>query len=220
MKEALKLELEALKYAASMGHGGIVREMKVTPFTIKEALAQPEQEPCGGCGGSGWVPRDPDIGTDQECFDCNGSGAQPEQEPVAWDVHVHTEHCFQGEYQHCCKYGDGDDCTAKPTKGALAPTSTQCEVPPEQEPVACDCRLQADECNGDTATFHPFQVGASCSTRLCERVYTTPPQRPWGKPWVSLTDEEISQLWISTSPYFNEDDFARNIEAKLKEKNT
>ena len=38
--------------------------------------------------------------------------------------------------------------------------------------------------------------------------------------WVGLTDWEISQLWISTSPYFNEDDFARAIEAKLKEKNT
>ena len=50
-------------------------------------------------------------------------------------------------------------------------------------------------------------------------LYTTPPKRPWGKPWVSLTDEEISQLWISTSPYFNEDDFARAIEAKLKQKN-
>jgi hypothetical protein len=40
--------------------------------------------------------------------------AQPEQEPLVRDVH--TEHCFQGEYQHCCKYGDGNDCTAKPTK--------------------------------------------------------------------------------------------------------
>jgi hypothetical protein len=47
-------------------------------------------------------------------------------------------------------------------------------------------------------------------------LYTTPPQRPW----VGLTDAEISQLWISTSPYFNEDDFAKAIEAKLKEKNT
>lgn len=34
------------------------------------------------------------------------------QKPVAGDVH--TEHCFQGEYKHCCKYGDGDDCTAAP----------------------------------------------------------------------------------------------------------
>ena len=49
---------------------------------IKEALAQPEQEPCGGCGGSGWVSRDPDIGTDQECFVCEGAGViKPQQEP-------------------------------------------------------------------------------------------------------------------------------------------
>ena len=41
------LTLEALKYAASKGHGRIVREIKIAPFTIKgdEALAQPEQEP-------------------------------------------------------------------------------------------------------------------------------------------------------------------------------
>ena len=47
-------------------------------------VAQPQQEPCGGCGGSGWVSRDPDIGTDQECFVCEGAGViKPEQEPVA-----------------------------------------------------------------------------------------------------------------------------------------
>ena len=44
--------------------------------------------------------------------------------------------------------------------------------------------------------------------------------KPAQRTWVGLTDGEISQLWISTSPYFNEDDFARAIEAKLKEKNT
>ena len=50
-------------------------------------IGKQEQELCGGCGGSGRVPRDPDIGTDQECFVCDGTGAQPkepEQEPVAW----------------------------------------------------------------------------------------------------------------------------------------
>ena len=40
------------------------------------------------------------------------------------------------------------------------------------------------------------------------------------KEWVGLTDAEISRLWLQTSPYFNEDDFARAIEARLKEKNT
>lgn len=33
---------------------------------------------CGNCGGTGWMVRDPDIGTDQECFVCNGSGRYSE----------------------------------------------------------------------------------------------------------------------------------------------
>ena len=42
----------------------------------KEAM---KLEPCGGCYGSGWITRDPDIGTDQECFVCGGSGACPKE---------------------------------------------------------------------------------------------------------------------------------------------
>ena len=38
--------------------------------------------------------------------------------------------------------------------------------------------------------------------------------------WVGLTDEEITDIWAEASPYYHEDDFARAIEAKLKEKNT
>jgi hypothetical protein len=38
--------------------------------------------------------------------------------------------------------------------------------------------------------------------------------------WVGLTDQERNQLWLGTSPYFNEEDFARAIEQRLKEKNT
>jgi hypothetical protein len=38
-------KLEALKYAASMGYGRDLLNMISAPFTIKEALAQPEQEP-------------------------------------------------------------------------------------------------------------------------------------------------------------------------------
>ena len=90
--EALKLSLEALEScdAAHITDGGRqwydekLVDKAIT--AIKEALAQSEQEPCGGCGGSGWVTRDPDIGTDQECFVCGGSGTypkEPEQEPVA-----------------------------------------------------------------------------------------------------------------------------------------
>ena len=45
-------------------------------------------------------------------------------------------------------------------------------------------------------------------------------KQPAQRTWVGLTDWEISQLWIGTSPYFNEVDFAGAIEARLKEKNT
>jgi hypothetical protein len=99
------LTLEALKYAASMGYPSSMLKDMFAPFTLKEALAQPEQEPV--------------------------------EDVVAY-------------------HSDGT------------------------------------------------------------RTVRIAPKRPW----VGLTDEEISQLWISTSPYFNEDDFARAVEAKLKELNT
>ena len=33
-----------------------------------------DETKCGHCHGTGWMVRDPDIGTDQECFVCEGSG--------------------------------------------------------------------------------------------------------------------------------------------------
>ena len=50
--------------------------------SVKLFTASQEQaDPCGACNGSGWVVRDPDIGTDQECFVCDGSGkAEASQE--------------------------------------------------------------------------------------------------------------------------------------------
>ena len=47
-------------------------------------------------------------------------------------------------------------------------------------------------------------------------LYTTPPQRPWGKPWVSLTDEQREEC---TQSPFTEDNY-QDIEDKLKELNT
>ena len=52
--------------------------------------------------------------------------------------------------------------------------------------------------------------------------YLTPPS----KPWVRLTDEEIDDAWLSLAILSNKglvelrNDYARAIEAKLKEKNT
>jgi hypothetical protein len=51
----------------------------------KKQEAAPVQEPvfCGACNGSGWVVRDPDIGTDQECFVCDGTGVSDDTTPPA-----------------------------------------------------------------------------------------------------------------------------------------
>ena len=52
-----------------------------------------------------------------------------------------------------------------------------------------------------------------------QRMFAVPKQ-PAQRHWVGLTDEEITDIWAGSSPYYHEDDFARAIEAKLKEKNT
>jgi len=54
-------------------------------------------------------------------------------------------------------------------------------------------------------------------------LYTHPPQRTWERPWVSLTDEEIEQVWIDMcgpQRWAMHSVYARKLEAKLKEKNT
>ena len=68
----------------------------------------------------------------------------------------------------------------------------------EQEPVCPDCKAKVlYEC-------------VACSSN------NYPPQRTW----VGLTDEEVTDLWHKTEPYYDEYDFAKAYEAKLKEKNT
>ncbi len=42
----------------------------------------PVAQDCGACLGSGWVSRDADIGTEQECFACDGSGKSDDAIPA------------------------------------------------------------------------------------------------------------------------------------------
>ena len=83
---------------------------------------------------------------------------------------------------------------------------------PEQEPVAWMC---PDDPEQETAFSWQSGHCVDCGKKKVP-VYTTPPQRPWK----SLTDAEIkstASLGIYEKPLI---DFARAIEAKLKEKNT
>ncbi|MNK70394.1 hypothetical protein D3C87_898120 [compost metagenome] len=80
-EEAVRPYIEALERIAaeefiSLGEGNV---------DVRPALSERDAcdlaratllgiQDCGACNGTGWVPRDPDIGTDQECFVCDGSG--------------------------------------------------------------------------------------------------------------------------------------------------
>ncbi|GDY37279.1 hypothetical protein [Acidovorax sp. NB1] len=59
---------------------GAVREA-VARWGQPMAVAGGELVACGNCGGSGRMVRDPDIGTDQECFACEGSGSYSDAAP-------------------------------------------------------------------------------------------------------------------------------------------
>jgi DnaJ-class molecular chaperone len=75
--EALRLALEALE-----GADEIDCDMREAITAIKAALeAKDETVTCGACNGSGRMVRDPDIGTDQECFVCEGSGVFEDTTP-------------------------------------------------------------------------------------------------------------------------------------------
>jgi len=56
----------------------------------------PAQEQCNACLGTGRMVRDPDIGTDQECFVCDGSGYEPEQEVGLTDELEQLGHIANG----------------------------------------------------------------------------------------------------------------------------
>ena len=84
---------------------------------------------------------------------------------------------------------------------------------PEQEPVAWQFMNGS---NFRKCRPNDFADLDSDGLPYWKPLYTAPQKRPW----VGLTDEEITDIWAESSPYYHEDDFARNIEAKLKEKNT
>ena len=85
----------------------------------------------------------------------------------------------------------------------------------EQEPVAWMKRINMPGDDWDAYDFSVNQYG-DFQTPL----YTTPPQHTW----VGLTDEEIDLIdeatWDEDHKSWGIHDFARAVEAKLKEKNS
>lgn len=56
-----------------------VASVKSIKHLAKKALAESALVECGACHGSGWVPWDAEIGTEQECFVCGGTGVSDDE---------------------------------------------------------------------------------------------------------------------------------------------
>ena len=103
-----------------------------------------------------------------------------------------------------CKYGqEPKSCTSSPMDCQCALDATFAQ--PEQEPVAFICQGNA---------YMADDVDEYCTAEHTP-LYTTPPQRTW----VGLTDQEMWGAYTGGSDIINLD-YAKAIEAKLKEKNT
>lgn len=209
-KEALTLALEALntnRVMAKDSEGNYTRE--ITPkliveaiTAIKKTLAQPEQ---------------PKVRTG-DCLlvgVCASEGhkiqkAQPEQEPVA---HIPLKALEQLKppmlvLNNVPVYGYSAEGTV-----AVYTTPPQPKEP-EQEPVAKVKRNSAGQ------IYIEWRDGEGAITSLIgAEFYTTPPQRTW----VGLTDVEIASACKKNGGaewwWRDIEEFAKAIEAKLKEKN-
>jgi hypothetical protein len=85
----------------------------------------------------------------------------------------------------------------------------------------CKCDFTDDE--GGTLGYLgilPVAFCPSCFSGLCDMIDQTD-DREWEglRTWVGLTEEEVFAV-SNTMPYGDRFDFAKTIEAKLKEKNT
>jgi len=164
--EALKMALEVMRNQGDVS----VDEWIATEKAIKEALAQPEQEPMTKAG---------------------------ELRAIKTELWKQTEQ--DGECKHCT-----DGCPACDARKL-----------PEQEPVAY---INVEQRKLEWAKYMSWDTPTVVNLPKIP-LYTTPPQRTWS----GLTDEEIKRIGKLDldSNYFGLwYDFAKALEAKLKEKNT
>jgi hypothetical protein len=126
---------------------------------------------------------------------------QQEQEPVAWR---YQNSLTDTEYLVWNKGTGGRNWTPLYTHPPRRKT--------EQEPVLWRYRFKDDPDGWILAGHDPTTVH---STVVAEPLYTHPPRREWR----GLTEEEIYPLYSEPSSDAEMVEFARAIEAKLKERN-
>ena len=172
-------------------HTEYTRPIHKTTLAI-EAIKQALEQPakqCNDCNGMGIQD-----GKGDKCLSCDGNGEQTAQ----------TDPC-----PGCRKCG----VCRTPNCGRLklpVDHPFRSQQPAQQEPVAWKHPVTAD-----VFSTYAMAKKACCVGQEPIPLYTSP-QR---KPWVGLTDEEVDYIMARNDPHCDEINFARAIEAKLREKN-
>ena len=229
-REVLKQALDALEaWETGCGTTEYLALVEKAVTAIKEALAQPEQEPVAYTG-NGTAGRETDVKPTGFFFQADKIGtytsdnpehqkldlslcdakrvqlpikealAQPEQEPVVWMYQDKSTHEVRFQ-KHMRDFVD---------HGATYETPLYTTPPQlEREPVAW-----MTHSNDLLPMFHKTRASALNWETQPSPLYTTPPQRTW----VGLTDEDKAEL----DAKYGDDTLAHldAIEAKLKDKNT
>jgi hypothetical protein len=96
---------------------------------------------------------------------------------------------------------------------------------PAQQHVSVTDELVDDYCKAWGQSFsadnpyHTVSMTAGDRKHIEAGLKAALAEQPAQRTWVGLTDDEITDMWAESSPYYHEDDFARAIEAKLRSKN-
>jgi len=111
----------------------------------------------------------------------------------------------------CCY--ESEICCAPAIKNAIQAGRQAITELESQKPVTLPCCGYRD---ASAVKWNPFNDVVQCHN--CGQTYTPPPQRTW----VGLTNNELQPIADEYRILFGSwvEDFARAIEAKLKEKNT
>ena len=155
--------------------------------SVSEQLGEPVA--CIHRNGSGQMVRDPDIGTDQECFVCEGSGfyedttPQPKQEqgePVAWmgdnEIFDKLNHIYGDPKHHKYPLTKGQIVEFGRKLFELGANSSSPKV--EQDPVAwTEQQLYDDGTPNPCALLKWAGRKAEDDFPIGTKFYTTPPQR-------------------------------------------
>ena len=123
------------------------------------------------------------------------------------DYWYHANHEFES-------YNKKSDAIKEKFNEMVKETIEEALAQPEQEPVA---RVIDNGTPEGATEWIPFTNRVE-PLKTGDLLYTTPPQRPW----VGLTNNELQPIADEYRILFGSwvEDFARAIEAKLKEKNT